>query len=146
MFGRRQDIRRFAARVLLGWLFALGVGVVDACVLDPGLGHGTSGATHGGHAPATPIGHDAGHALVAHDHAPPQGNKASCVKFCDEPTTTSQNVKQQVDPFNAIFLAPSPSIFVELKPATGLGQRPFAEPGRWRPAIPIVIAYLRLAL
>jgi hypothetical protein len=146
MFHRRQDIRRVAARVLLVWLFALGVGIVNACALEPGVAYGTSTATHDGpeHGTATGSHHD--HAPGAHDHAPPHGSKAPCVKFCDEPTTTSQTTKQQVDPFDTIFLAPLPSIGVALKPATQLAQLPAVEPDRWRPGIPILIAYLRLAL
>ena len=59
MFRRRQDIRCVAARVLLVWLFALGVGIVNAFVLKPGLEHGAAAAAHGGHDHATlPGSHD----------------------------------------------------------------------------------------
>lgn len=146
MFGPRKRIRHVAAHVLLVWLFALGVGIVNACVLEPDLRHGLAASAPDGHGHAVPLDSHEGHVAGVHDHSAPQGGKLPCVKFCDEPSFGAQTVKQQIDPFSSVSPGPVPSgsMVVEQVP---VAVRPQAtDPTRWRPAIPISIAFLRLTL
>lgn len=71
----RRSSRLATWMILVAWLFALGAGVANACLLsDPG---------HGSHSPseASPP-----HVSVAEAHrdAPTDFGKAGCLKFCDE--------------------------------------------------------------
>jgi hypothetical protein len=75
MFRNRRRLRRWAAQVLLAWLFGLAMGVANACALGESADHERGGDTafaigehhHDGHA-----GHDSG-----------QG-KANCLNFCEK--------------------------------------------------------------
>lgn len=76
----RTQLRRLAAYVLLGWLFAFGVSVAHACGLAPGLaGHPDGAGTthvHGG-STAELV------AATITDPTPPVDNP-SCIKFCED--------------------------------------------------------------
>jgi hypothetical protein len=147
MFGQRQRLRRTAALVLFGWLFALAAGIVNACVVEPQLRHGSVSAPNNSQhstVAANPL-HDA-HAPGGSDHPSPHTGKAPCVKFCDEPSTVAKTLQLQIDPFSAAWLAPlsADPLPVEAKPLPAGGFR--ASHALWRPAIPIPIAFLRLSL
>ena len=146
MLGSRRRIRHVAAQVLLVWLFALGVGIVNACVLEPELREGIASAALSGHDHATTHESHDGHGFGVHGHPAPHGDKSPCVKFCDEPSVGAQTVKQQVDPFNAVWLGPVPSDSIAIEHAPALAGSLAIDPIRWRPAIPISIAFLRLTL
>ena len=76
----RLQLRRLAAFVLLGWVFALGVSVAHACGLVSGLADGG----HGANTVHSRVGLDTeSTGAAADEHAPVSAN-ASCVKFCDE--------------------------------------------------------------
>ena len=144
MFGQRQRLRRIAAQVLLVWSFMLTAGIVNACVLASEPGHGIATAAHDGHTAAAT--HDA-HAAGGHDHpSSPQGGKTACAKACNEASTGAQTLKQKIDPFTVIWLAPAPadSLFI-VATASAVGTSVAGrDPGP--PAIPIRIAFLRLTL
>ena len=147
MFSQRHRLRRIAALVLLAWLFMLTAGIANACVLASEPGHGIAAAGHDGHtAAAAPATHDA-HAAGGHDHpSSPQGGKTACAKACNEASTGAQTLKQKIDPFTAIWLAPAPadSLFI-VATASAVGTSVAGhDPGP--PAIPIRIAFLRLTL
>ena len=104
--------------MLLVWLFALATGVVNACVLQPEARHG--GASHNGDTP--------------------------CAKFCDEPATAAQVLAQQTDAFVVLGLPPAPGHGLRVDATAQLANVACAEPAPRPAAIPIPIAFLRLAL
>ena len=141
MFGQQQRLRRLAAQVLLMWLFALATGVVNACVLEPELRQASiASGEHDEHpgAQQRPHAHAAG--LLGHDHSSPHGNKAPCAKFCDEPSASTQPIKQQTDTFNEVWLAIGPTPLFVAPSASEPGSTFRPEPGLWRATIPIPIA------
>ena len=119
--------------MLLVWLFALATGVVNACVLQP--------EARSGNASQTQQGHDS---TSAHPNEP--APSPPCAKFCDEPATAGQVLAQQTDAFVALGLPPAPGHGVRLdataQPASGVRAELAPRPA----AIPIPIAFLRLAL
>ena len=146
LFGQHRRLRRIAAQVLLAWLFTLTVGIVNACVLAPEPGRENLTAAHDEHlAAAAQVSHET-HAAGTHEHRSPHGDKAACEKACNEPSTGAQTLKQKIDPFTAIWLAPAPAdaqvtlavASIAGTPATGLDPGPTA--------VPIRIAFQRLIL
>lgn len=137
----RAQLRRFAASVLLLWLFGLGSGVVNACVVASGL-------RHAAHAAALQATHDHGgaHATTAlHDHEGRE-DQPPCERLCEEPVAPAQADKQQASPLSGFWLAAAPLASLPQWPdMAGSAPLPRAEPAARR-AIPIPIAYLRLAL
>lgn len=139
----RAQLRRFAASVLLLWLFGLASGIVNACVV-------TSGLRHAAHAAALEAAHDHGaHAVVdhgsdhGHDSVPAQ---PPCERLCDEPAAPTQGDKQQSTPLAALWLpaAPLPAVQTWDAPLVRVAPPP-GDPAA-RAGAPIPIAYLRLAL
>ena len=134
----RARLRRFAACMLLLWLFGLASGVVNACVVASGL-------RHAAHAAAVEAAHDhaahegqPGH--EGHDEQPP------CERLCDEPAAPAQADKQQASPLSGFWLAAAPLASLPQWPDVARSAPlPPAETASRR-AIPIPIAYLRLAL
>lgn len=140
----RARLHRLAACVVLLWLFALTSGVVNACVVASGLRHAAHAvaadaaqdhAAHATHAAATH-----GAQYEEHDDQPP------CERLCDEPVAPVQADKQQGSVLSGFWLAaaPLPSCQQWLTDAT-TAPLALAEPAS-RTAIPIPIAFLRLAL
>lgn len=129
--------------MLLVWLFALAASIVNACVLEPeSRSVAASSQRHEARAASTVHDEDAsGHG----DHAP-DPSKAPCTKFCDEPAANTQVVKQQLDPFNAAWLAPARVSLSLADTVPGVIGTLAARHALWRPAAPIPIAFLRLAL
>ncbi|MFZ1607023.1 MAG: hypothetical protein WAT63_07090 [Rhodoferax sp.] len=139
MFRHRQQLRLWAARVLLVWVFAMGAGVANAClsmvVTEPArlpTAHGSQAADshHGGG--------EAPHGAT---------DAANCVDFCDKasvsiPTQKPASDDVQAHPLICVVAAtalPAPV----LEPATASVPR---RDGVRAPPIPISIAFLRLAL
>lgn len=139
----RARLRRFAACVLLLWLFGLASGVVNACVVASGLRHAAHAAAveaawdHAAHGAAA-AGAQSGH--EDHDEQPP------CERLCDEPVAPAQADKQQSSPLTGFWLAATPlATPPQWQADTRRAPLPRTEPAS-RTAIPIPIAYLRLAL
>lgn len=136
----RSRLRRFAACVLLLWLFGLASGGVNACVVGSGL-------RHAAHAAALEAANDhasqAGHAAAAqHDHE----DQPPCERLCDEPVAPAQADKQQASPLTGFWLAAAPlAAPPQWQAVPWRGPLGRAEPGS-HTAVPIPIAYLRLAL
>ena len=146
MFGQRRRLRVVAAQVLLTWLFALGAGIVNACVLEPELRHPVTNASHDQHHSGSGSHHHDTHHSGGHDRPSPHANNAPCAKFCDEPSTGAQTLQPQIDPFHAIGLAAPPVNSLTLDATPPVGRAFAADHEQWRPAIPIRLAFLRLAL
>lgn len=139
MFRHRQPLRRWAALLLLLWLFGVGAGVANACLAPslvpssgPAAGHDHAGAGHAS-------GHESG------DHGPVSPAEANCQDFCDKSTVSVTPLKSAVGEVDAHALPPQVAATVLQVPAA-----PAALP--WVPrrdgglAPPIPIAFLRLAL
>jgi len=145
IFGNRKHLRRWAARVLVVWLFGIATGVVNACLvqvssdLGPAIEHAGKAehAQHLGGARASPNQH------AQHDDEAGAG-KANCQDFCEKSAVSAPGLKS---PFDSFDVGPAP-VFASVampaaKPASVL--QPAARfDGRAAP--PILIAFLRLAL
>lgn len=150
MFRHRRQLRRWAAQVLLLWLFGIGSGFANACLAAGVAAADEAVATHAHHMHAAPSQDDADHAMpathhhggTAHDAAPA---KANCQDFCDKSAISIPPLKSALDHAQADALPPpavAPLCSVKL-----------ARPGQaWVPrtdgaaAPPLTLAFLRLAL
>lgn len=153
----RTALRRLASYVLAVWLFALGCGVVNACVISGELGHGVPDASvHQGHGMSGEdmAGHDMGsHDMGAHDMAAHAGHdhhgehdKPPCERLCDAPAAARLADKELGSSLAGFWLAPAPLPTVALwvlPPATHAA--PVSEQP-WRATVPLPIAFQRLAL
>ena len=142
MFSRKR-IRHMAAQALLVWLFALGLGVANACLLEAGPLDGNAVGAQNGHQHD----HSPAHSPQADDkHSPSHGGKSPCSKFCDEPSVGAQNIKHPLNPLDVVALGPIPSVSNRVQhnpPHDGLKP---VDAFRWRTAIPVSITFLRLTL
>lgn len=158
MFSHRHQRRRWAARVLLLWLFGVGAGVANACL-------GPTSSHSGSHGIASVVSLAVLHDELApangpHDHAPSRGHQhaghtghdvppgsSTCERHCDTAGISIPSPKSTFDDGhgNALFLLPA---------STAVGRdRAFAlvprlvlrrDDDAWAP--PIQIAFMRLAL
>jgi hypothetical protein len=123
--------------MLVAWLFALGMGVVNACVVTPPAVDGHRVAVIGQHDLAEPATH------AHHGHGDAIG-QTGCLKFCaDESSTLSKSPVPALDlglPLLAMVSAWQP-----VGPMTAIGTRlAFDRPMPHGP--PLVIRFLRLTL
>jgi hypothetical protein len=140
MFRYRSQLRRWAAHVLLLWLFGLGTGFANACIAT------VAGGTDADHREAAVTKHLA-HAMQFHagaGHADGAA-KANCQDFCDKSTISLPPLKLALDHADADA--------VQLPAVAALCVVSVSEPAaQWVPrkddglAPPITIAFLRLAL
>jgi hypothetical protein len=155
MFHHRRQLRRWAARVLMLWLFGIGAGVANGCLAAGGAMSGGPTAAHaaavvGAHPHAAGTAGDGHHqALQAPypaecDH---QGTpaKRNCQDFCDKTSMSIPPLKAALDHADGPALAPR-----EIAMAGAYGASTFDRSRAARrdgaPAPPITIAFLRLAL
>ncbi|HJV70107.1 hypothetical protein [Ideonella sp.] len=141
IFGQAQRLRSLAARVLLAWLLALGVGIADACVVHAAaaqLAAPQVGAHDGAHCPA--------HAGAAKAQPAPHADKLVCLKVCGEDAAKAASAKQQLDPGTIAWLAPPPAPLWQDAAAADAQREPLAEAARPPSRVPIPIAFLRLTL
>lgn len=145
MLAQTQRLRRLAVHVLLAWLFALSTGIVNACVVQAGLPNSADSVAHGNHEAVKALDQAEVSGGTGDDHESHPGNPP-CERCCDEPSALPQAAKQHSEPLNGFWLAsaPAPSFtFQAVSEANGtLDSRHI----RWRAAIPISIAFLRLTL
>lgn len=156
MFRHRQQLRRWAARVLLLWLFGVAAGVANAC-LGPGPVEGDAGASvHAGDAPyaqhavsALPDAPDhSSHAPIhpdgAHDPAASPAS-SNCQDFCDKASVSLPSLKSTLD--NAQAQALSPLMAATVLPVPAFVPVQLREPRRDGVSpLPIPLAFLRLTL
>jgi hypothetical protein len=136
-FGQPRRLRSFAARVLLAWLLALGVGVADACVVQAAaaqLAGPHDGVNCAAHAEATKA--DQG----------PHAGKLLCLKVCGEDAAKATSAKQQLDPGTIAWLAPPPAPLWPGAAAADAQREPRADAAPPRAPVPLPIAFLRLTL
>ena len=96
MFSDRRRLRRWAAQVLLVWLFGLAMGVANACALGEQAHHRSDAAT--------PFGADA---VQKHQHGDEQGDlaKVNCLDFCEKPSLGAPQLKVVGDGLAALGFA-----------------------------------------
>lgn len=127
-----QRLRRLAVYVLLVWLFGLGSGVVNACVVQAGLHTSAHSAVQASQASADEQDCD-------HTHPP-------CERLCDAPSVVPQAEKQQSNPLSGFWLASAPIPSFNFQPGDETGATIASAHWRWRKSIPFSIAFLRLTL
>lgn len=156
MFRHRQQLRRWAARVLLLWLFGIGAGVANACVIS---GQAAPVAAVASHLVAVVEAH---HDVVTHDHAQADGaglpsqsddaskhlgnlSKANCQDFCDKATVSIPPLKSALGDVQSHAVIATTAVTALPMPAFAPVQlRLPRRDGVQAPPIPI--AFLRLAL
>ncbi|MCM3566022.1 hypothetical protein [Hydrogenophaga intermedia] len=96
MFSDRRRLRRWAAQVLLVWLFGLAMGVANACALGEPAHHRSEVAT-------TP----AADAVQKHEHGNEQGDlaKINCLDFCEKSSIGAPQLKVVGDGLAALGFA-----------------------------------------
>lgn len=152
MFRHRQQLRRWAARLLFLWLFGVGIGIANACLVVPGMV--MSAPSHAWRvadamAPQAQ-GHERGMPGQAADDQsalaePDSQDQPNCVDCCDKASASTPLLKSALDGLQSHVAVP-PAM------ATALPMPAFAPLQLWvprrdgvpAPAIPI--AFLRLAL
>jgi hypothetical protein len=153
MFRHRQQLRQWAARVLLLWLFGVGAGIANACITTAPAAAVTS------HIAAVV---DVDREAAIHDHAQPAsfglpgqstdatthlGNlsKANCQDFCDKATVSIPPLKSALDDIQSHSVIAMTAMPVLHIPA--LAPVKLRMPRRdGVQALPISIAFMRLAL
>lgn len=136
-FGQPHRLRSLAARVLLVWLLALGVGIADACVVQAAAAQ-LAGPHEGANCPA--------HAEVPKDEQASHGDKLLCLKVCGEDAAKAASAKQQLDPGAVAWLAPPPAPLWPDVAAPEARREPHADAAPPLARVPIPIAFLRLTL
>ena len=153
MFTRPQRLRRFAVHVLLVWLFALGTGIVNACVVQLHMQQpaqvAVQPALHDNQQVAALDDEEADCATLHAHHQ--QGDQADpsrlpCERLCDAPSVAPQPEKQQSTLLSGFWLAPAPVPSFDFQSSVEPAGIAPSEDARWRRTIPIAIAFLRLAL
>ena len=156
MFRQRQQLRRWAARVLLMWLFSVGAGAANACITTGPVAPVVAVASH-----LVAVA-DAHHNVVSHDHVQADGaslpsqidglpthlgklSKANCQDFCDKATVSIPPLKSSLDDVQSHAVIAMTAVTVLPMPAFAPVQlRVRRLDGVQAP--PILIAFLRLAL
>lgn len=96
MFSDRRRLRRWAARVLLVWLFGLAMGVANACALGEPTHHRSDAAPTA-----------ASDAVQKHQHGNEQGDpaKINCLDFCEKSSIGAPQLKVVGDGLAALGFA-----------------------------------------
>ena len=150
MFTQSQRLRRFAVHVLLVWLFALGTGIVNACVVQLHMQQPAHAAAHDAQAMIAGAVDEETDCASLHgqqqagdqtDHSRP-----ACERLCDAPSVAPQPEKQQSNLASGFWLAPAPVLSFDFQSSVEPLRIAPRDDARWRKSIPISIAFLRLAL
>ena len=145
MFGSRKQLRRLAAYMLVVLVFTLGSGVVNACLVEPGLQHAAPVATGHGHDAAQAGAHE--HAAGVAGHTPQTSpGAAACARFCADESAGAPTKVQRAEPVDAICLALIPMLAPVFPAVAEPGSVLRADRTMLRAKVPIPIAFLRLTL
>ena len=130
MFSHRRQLRRWAARLLLVWLFGVATGVANACAM---------GFSPGAEAVAA--------AAPSHHHDGDEGDhgKGNCHDFCQKASVTVPSAQSASDKVTLAALPMFASIAPAPVPPQMVAFWPDMLPDR-QGAPPISILFLRLAL
>ena len=149
MLTQPQRLRRFALHVLLLWLFALGSGIANACVVQPHMASPAQAAAADHQQTAGVADEDADCAgLHGHQQSGDRADRSQppCQRLCDAPSVAPQPEKQQSNLLSGFWLAPAPVPAFAFQASVEPDRIVPHDDSRWRPSIPIAIAFLRLAL
>jgi hypothetical protein len=138
----RQRLRRWAARVLLLWLFGVGAGVANACLVAGSGGSDGSAAAHHTHVGAAHHHAAAGEGAHDQDTAPAVSN---CQDFCDKASVSLPSLKPAPGDVQGQAWLVSAVPVVLAAPVLASAQ-PWLPRRDGLRAPPIPIAFLRLAL
>lgn len=137
--------RNTAFVVLLVWIFALGSGVANACLLEVGATHSHLATTEDPEAThQVTIAHSHSEAVANHDDDS-HPSKAPCMKACDDGSRAMPKqdlTVVQTDPGPPPLVA---VLWTEATPVHSMLDRPDGVQ-YVIPALPIRVRYLRLAL
>lgn len=133
-FNRRQ-LRRWAARVLMAWLFGMVAGVVNACVIDTPMK-----AVHATHAVAHA---DQSQSHDGNDDGNDDGN-GTCRDFCEKSAVSLLSTSTGTDAGTVLPALPAAPVSITLAALQG-AARPVAS-DRLSGPLPVRIAFVRLAL
>ena len=137
-----QRLRRFAIHVLFAWLFALGTGFANACVVQEQVRQSAHSVMNGHRAPVI---HTSSDCAAGHDHAAHARN-APCEQFLSDRSALPNAAKQQSHSTSEVSLAPAPAAIPVVLATPEAAGTVKSEPERPPPGIPIPIAFLRLTL
>lgn len=133
----RRSLRHITRMILLMWLFALGAGVANACLLNT--------SNHGGQpsfsvaSPGTPVAH-------AHQNEAPNPGSAGCLKFCDEPKLAIKKLEQSISDGDAGMVGALPRAPVLAVASPTAFRLPVLSHRPAPPALPIAARPHRLTL
>ena len=146
MFSRPQRLRRLALQVLLVWLFALGAGIVNACVVQVQVREAAHAVPHDHQGMGAAL--DEGPVVAADhfSHEQADSSQPPCKRLCDGPSAAPQTEKQPSNPLSGFWLAAAPLPSFSFQSSIPTDRIVPSMHVRWRKAIPISIAFLRLAL
>ena len=143
MFTQPQRLRRLAVYVLLVWLFGLGSGIVNACVVQMQLDDSATLLAQHEHEEATV---DALHCHDGDAQHESDANHPACERLCDSPSAVPQTEKLQSNPLSGFLMAAAPLPSFTFQIHSDPGAILPGEHLRWRTDVPISIAFLRLSL
>ena len=147
MFHHRSQLRRWAARVLLLWLFGIGTGVANACLAPS---QADSGAHPSGHSSASRATHGDTAALpvAAGERADGEGSlaKSNCQDFCEKATVSIHPLKSALDIVQGHALLSGAAVVILPVPAFSPDELLLPRRDGGLAPVPIRTAFLRLAL
>jgi hypothetical protein len=138
MFSDRRRLRRWAAQVLLVWLFGLAMGVANACALGEQAHHRSEVVTMA--APESP---------QKHQHGSEQGDlaKVNCLDFCEKSSIAIPQLKALGDGLSALgFALPVSRTLAVSSPAEPVVARLAVDSPKLPGGPPARTAFQRLAL
>lgn len=138
MFSDRRRLRRWAAQVLLVWLFGFAMGMANACALGEPAHHKSDAASMAG-----------GHASQKHQHGDEQGDlaKVNCLDFCEKSSVGAPQLKAVGDALGVLgFALPAPRTFSVAPCAEHTVGQLLVDSPHLRGGPPPRIAFQRLAL
>jgi hypothetical protein len=154
MFRHRHQLRRWATRVLLLWLFGVGVGVANACAVPARSGsmpadsvpgaHGMAAAPQPGAASPEATAPQAASHPACHGHRESVG-KSNCADFCDKASLSIPKLKTVAADAGTHFIAAGVVAQVQPVPASRV-ESPKVRRRDGVRILPIPIVFLRLTL
>ena len=153
MFHHRQQLRRWAARTLLVWLFGIASGIAQACLtpspMEPGaqryepaveVEHGKAAAAGDGlHHESHPAQHEG---FLGHADAPVKSN---CQDFCEKSALAIPPLKSALDKVQGHALPP-PGVAMACPAPAAASVQTLTPRHDGALAPPIRLCFLRLAL
>lgn len=140
MFRDRRRLRRWAAQVLLAWLFGIATGIAHACALRLADDHHEAVAAAAADQPV----------VALHDHGGSSGDadgQTNCLDFCEKSSVTAPALKSKLDhgtDIHAVAITPAPATWVAGWPPRAPARPDGVIDRRGGP--PPRIAFQRLAL